>query len=424
MSASASLPPVENAETAPNRGARTAVIAAVLLILAVALGAVIIRGIQARTAAASSVAENTAELSIPVVSVFHPKQGEAANELILSGAIQAFTDAPIFARATGYIKQWNVNLGERVKAGQILAEIEAPEVDQQLNQARAAVEQSRAALAQTEANLQQSQVNEALAKVTADRWKQLADDGIFSQQENDLRQAQFQAQHANTLALERAVIAARANVSAGEANVAMLDQIQSYRLVKAPFDGVVTARNTDIGALVVAGNNNNALPLFRLAAIDKLRLFVNVPETNLQSAVPGLVADLILAEFPNRRFQATLVRASGALDPVTNTLLTEFEIDNSLGELKPGSYAQVHLTLMAPGRRLLVPISAVLFRPEGPRVGVVVGDRVKLAPVTLGRDFGNTIELLGGVDESDNVVDNPPDSLADGMRVRVTDSSE
>lgn len=419
MSASTSLPTTERTESAPKRGSRTAIIAAMLLILAVVLGAVVIRGIRVRTTAAASVAENTAELSIPSISVFHPKLGEASSELILSGAIQAFTDAPIYARASGYIKQWNVNLGDRVKAGQVLAEIEAPEVDQQLNQARAAVEQSRATLAQAEANLQQSQANEVLAKVTADRWKQLADQGIFSQQDNDLKQSQFQAQHANSVALERAVSAARANITAGEANLAMLDQIQSYRLVKAPFDGVVTARNTDIGALVTAGNTNNAPALFRLAATDKLRLFINVPEANSRAAVPGLVADLTLAEFPNRLFKATLVRTSGALDQVTNTLLTEFEIDNRLGELKPGSYAQVHMMLAAPGHRLLVPISAVLFRSDGPQVGVVSGDQVRLVPVTLGRDFGNTIELLGGVTETDNVVDNPPDSLATGMRVRV-----
>ncbi len=224
-------------ETPTKSSPRTAIVAVVLLIAAIALGIVVTRGIRVRTTAAASVAENTAELSVPAVSVFHPKLGEASNELVLSGAIQAYTDAPIYARASGYIKKWNVGLGDRVKEGDILAEIEAPEVDQQVNQAKAAVEQVRAAQFQAEANLVQSQANEALTKVTAERWKQLADQGIFAQQDNDLKQSQYLAQHANSVALERAVNAARANVSAGEANLAMLNQVQSYRIVRAPFDG-------------------------------------------------------------------------------------------------------------------------------------------------------------------------------------------
>jgi len=242
--------------------------------------------------------------------------------MVLSGSIQAFTDAPIYARASGYIKKWYAALGDHVKEGQTLAEIEAPEVDQQVNQAMATVQQARAAVTQAEANLQQSQANESLTKVSAERWKDLADQGIFSKQDNDLKQSQFQAQHANSVALERAVSASRANVAASEANLAMLNQVQSYRVVKAPFDGVITARNTDIGALVVAGNTNNAPALFRMAATDKLRLYVSVPEANSRAAVPGLIADLTLAEFPDRRFQAKLVRSSGALDATTNTLLT------------------------------------------------------------------------------------------------------
>ena len=398
---------------------RVAIIAIFLLIIAVVLGAAILQGIRVRTTAAASVAESTAELSVPAVSVMHPKLGEAASEIVLSGSIQAFTDAPIYARASGYIKKWYAALGDHVKEGQTLAEIEAPEVDQQVNQAMATVQQARAAVTQAEANLQQSQANESLTKVSAERWKDLADQGIFSKQDNDLKQSQFQAQHANSVALERAVSASRANVAASEANLAMLNQVQSYRVVKAPFDGVITARNTDIGALVVAGNTNNAPALFRMAATDKLRLYVSVPEANSRAAVPGLIADLTLAEFPDRRFQAKLVRSSGALDATTNTLLTEFEIDNRSGDLKPGSYAEVHLTLTIPGHRLLVPISAVLFRSDGPQVGIVEGGTARMNPVTLGKDFGTQIEILSGITESDSVIDNPPDSLANGMTVRV-----
>jgi RND family efflux transporter MFP subunit len=427
MSASTSLPtthgpattPKPNPTSTPKRGSRTAIVATILLILVIALAVVITRGIRVRTTAAASVAENTAELSIPAVSVFHPKLGEAASEIILSGSIQAYTEAPIYARASGYIKKWYVTMGDHVKEGQILAEIEAPEVDQQVNQAQAVVQQTRAAVTQAEANLQQSQANEALAKISAERWKDLSDQGIFSKQDNDLKQSQYEAQHANSVALERAVNAARANVAAGEANLKMLDQVQSYRTVRAPFDGVITARNTDIGALVVAGNTTVTPALFRMAATDKLRLYVNVPEASSRAAVPGLIADLTLAEFPDRRFQAKLVRTSGALDPVTNTLLTEFEIDNHSGQLKPGSYAEVHMMLGVPGHRLLVPVSSVLFRPDGPQVGVVEGGKAKLVPVTLGKDFGTSIELLSGVSENDSVIDTPPDSLASGMSVRV-----
>ncbi len=318
------------------------------------------------------------------------------------------------------MKRWNVNLGDHVTTGQVLAEIDAPEVDQQVNQAKANLQQAQAALAQAEANLKQGQANEGLAKLTADRWKQMADQGVVAQQDNDQRQAQYQALVANTQALEKAVGAARGNIAAVEANLAMLEQVQSYRTVRAPFDGVVTARNTDIGALVNAGNTGAAAELFHLAATDKLRVFVNIPESNSRAAVPGLTAEMTLDEFPNRKFPVKLVRTSGAMDPSTRTLLTEFEVDNRAGTLKPGSYAEVHLTMQATAKSLLIPVGAVLFRPEGAEVGVVDKDgKANLVRVTLGKDYGNQLEIISGISERDAVIETPPDSLTTGMVVRV-----
>lgn len=398
---------------------RTTIIGILALAGAIALGMSIMRGIQTRTTAAASVKESTAELAIPAVSVAHPKRGDPTDELILSGAIQAYNEAPIYARANGYVKTWNVNLGERVKAGQVLAEIDAPEGDQQLAQARAAVEQAQAALAQAQANLQQSKANEGLAKISADRWKLLADQGIVAPQDNDQKQAQYQAQIANTLALERAISASQAAIAASKANAAALEQTQSYRTVRAPFDGVITSRSVDIGALVQGGTTTTQ-EMFRIANTDKLRLFVSTPEENSRAAVPGLIADMTLIEFPGRTFKARLVRTSGAIDANTRTLLTEFEIDNSSGELKPGAFAEVHLHLDTPGQPMLVPVGAVLFRPEGPQVGVVDDSgKATLRQVTLGKDFGNQIEIVTGLKESDTVITTPPDSLATGMIVRV-----
>jgi RND family efflux transporter MFP subunit len=343
-----------------------------------------------------------------------------SNELVLSGAITAFNEAPIYARANGYVKNWTANLGDRVKAGQVLAEIDAPEGDQQLAQARAAVEQAKAAISQVEANLQQATANEGLAKISANRWSQLAEQGIVAPQDNDQKQAQYQAQQAATLALVRAVSASKATLAASQASLAALEQVQSYRTVRAPFDGVITARSVDLGALVQGGNPASTQEMFRIANTDRLRLFVSTPEESSRAAVPGLIADLTLIEFPGRIFKAKLVRTSGAIDSNTRTLLTEFEIDNSSGELKPGAFAEVHLKLSTPGRPLLVPVGAVLFRPEGPQVGVVdESGNTTMKAVTLGRDYGTQIEIVTGLRESDTVIATPPDSLTTGMMVRV-----
>ena len=283
----------------------------VLLITALVVVAVIVWGIDARIKTAAAVKRETQDLAMPTVAVAHPKMGSLENEVVLPGNIQAFIDAPVSARASGYLKKWYADIGAHVKAGQTLAEIDAPELDQQVRQAEAAVEQAKAALDQTLANLQQGKANAELARVNAQRWTNLVAKGVVSRQENDQYQAQYQAQTANVAALEKGIAAARGNVSSAEANLSRLQELQGYKTVKAPFDGVITVRNTDIGALVNAGNGAASPELFHIAATAKLRVYLNVPQIYSRAAVPGIPAELTLAEFPGRRFRGKLVRTAG-----------------------------------------------------------------------------------------------------------------
>jgi len=399
---------------------------AVLLILAVLIVAgVVFWGINARIQTAAAVKETTRELAIPSVSVIHPKPGAVKDEVVLPGNIQAFTDSPIYARASGYLKQWNVDIGGHVKAGQVLATIEAPELDQQVRQAKASIQQTQASLDQAIANEQQGKANEEIARVTAQRWQNLVAKGAVSRQENDQYQAQYQAQVANLNALEQAIAAARSNIAVAEANLARLQEMQAYEIVKAPFDGIVTARNTDVGALINAGNGGAAQELFHLASTAKLRVYVSVPQADSRAAVAGLKSYLTLSEFPGRRFPGELVRTAEAIDPATRTLLTEVDVDNASGELRPGAYAEVHLMIPAGSRSLILPVSTLIFRSEGLRVGVVRdGNRVELVPIILGKDYGNEVEVVSGVGENDLVISNPSDSLASGATVQVVNGSD
>jgi RND family efflux transporter MFP subunit len=398
---------------------------ALLLALAVLIVAgIVFRGIHARIQTAAVVKEATQELAIPAVSVIHPKPGAMKNEVVLPGNIQAFTDSPIYARSSGYLKQWNVDIGGRVKAGQVLATIEAPELDQQVSQARATLQQARDSLNQALANQQQGKANEEIARVTAERWQNLVKKGAVSRQENDQYQAQYQAQAANVNALEQAIAASRSNIVAAEANLGRLQEMQNYETVRAPFDGIVTARNIDVGALVNAGNGGTSQELFHMAATAKLRVYVSVPQADSRAAVPGLKSYLTLAEFPGRRFPGELVRTSGAIDPATRTLLTEVDVDNASGELRPGAYAEVHLMIPEGSRALILPVSTLMFRSEGLRVGVVRDGKAELAPVVLGKDYGNEVEVVSGIAEDDLVISNPPDSLASGAPIQVVKASD
>jgi RND family efflux transporter MFP subunit len=399
--------------------ARAAKIVVALALLAI-LGVVIYRGIRARIRTAASVKNETLDLSVPSVSVTRPKPGPSTSEVVLPGNIQAFIDSPIYARASGYVKQWYTDMGTRVKAGQELAEIDAPELDQQVGQARGAVSQAQAAVEQAVANLQQGKANEELARVTAQRWSNLVAKGAVSRQENDTYQAQFQAQVANVEALEKAVAAARSNLAVTQANLGRLQELQAFKIVRAPFDGIITARNTDYGALINAGNGGPAQELFHIASTKKLRVFVNIPQAYTRSAVQGTPADLTLSEFPGRRFRGQLVRSAEAMDAGTRTLLAEVDLDNPSGELRPGAYAEVHLTLPASMHSVIVPVSSILFRKEGLRLGVLRdGNKVQLMPVVLGKDYGNEVEVVSGLTPDDQVIMDPPDSLTSGAVVRV-----
>ena len=399
-------------------------VALLLFVGALLVAGIVFWGINARIQTAAAVKEATRELSIPDVSVIRPKPGSVKDELVLPGNVQAFTDSPIYARSSGYLKQWFFDIGSHVKAGQQLAVIEAPELDQQVAQAKATIQQAQAALDQAIANEQQGKANEELARVNAERWTKLVAKGAVSKQENDQYQAQYQAQAANLNALEQAIAAARSNIAADRANLGRLQEMQSYEIVRAPFDGVVTARNIDVGALINAGNGGPAQELFHMASTAKLRVYVSVPQVDSGAAKPGLKCYLTLTEFPGRKFPGELVRNSGAIDQATRTLLTEVDVDNSTGELRPGAYAEVHLQVPEGSRSLIVPVSVLLFRSEGLRVGVVRGNIAELVPVVLGKDYGNEVEVVSGISPDDLLIANPPDSLASGATVRVVKSSE
>ena len=392
-------------------------LAAILVIVA---AIVVVTGIRSRIAAASAVREKTLELEVPTVAVVHPAPGDLKNEVLLPGNVQPLIDAPIYARATGYVKQWSVDIGARVKAGQPLAELDAPELDQQVQQAKSNLQQAQASLEQSLASYEQGRSNEELARVTADRWKNLVARGVVSKQENDQYQMQYQAQVANVQALDKAINAARGTVGSMQANLSRLEDLQNYKIIRAPFDGVITARNTDIGALVNGGNGAPNQELFHLAAINKLRVFVNVPEIYSRAAIPGITANLTLSEFPGRSFLGKLVRTAGAIDAGTRTLLTELEVDNPSGELKPGSYAEVHLKLPVATQTLTLPVNAIIFRSEGQQVAVVrQGNKVQLVNVQTGRDSGTQMEIVSGLSATDEVIVNPPDSLVSGTEVNV-----
>ena len=409
-------PPVRSSGTS---GAARPIRVVLLLALGAVLGVFIYRGIRSRVATAAEVKRETLDLAVPTVSVAHPRLGAMSSEVVLPGNIQAFVDAPVYARASGYLKGWHSDIGARVKTGQVLAEIDAPELDQQVTQARGAMDQARAAVDQAGANLEQGKANAELARVTATRWNNLAGKGVVSRQENDTYQAQYQAQTANVQALEKAVAAARSNLAAAQANLARLEELQAFKTVKAPFDGVITARNTDVGMLINAGNGGPAQELFHIASISKLRVFVNVPQIYARSAAPGTPAELTLAEFPGRRFKGQLVRNAEAMDVGTRTLLSEVDLDNSTGELRPGAYAEVHLKFPASVPIVIVPVAAILFRSEGLRIGVARDGKAQLLPVVLGKDYGTEVEIVSGLSADDEVITNPADSLTSGLPVRV-----
>ena len=355
------------------------------------------------------------EEALPRVEVIVVGRSSANSELELPGNIQAVTEAPILARADGYIKSRMADIGDRVQAGQPLAEIEAPELDQQVRQARANLQQSKAALEQAHATYEQGQSNEELARVTAERWKNLTARGAVSRQENDQYQAQYKAQLSNLQALEKAVAAAESNVAAAEANLARLEEVQSYRVVKAPFAGLITLRNVDVGALVNAGNTL----LFRIAQTATLRTYVNVPQINAESVHTGQPARLSVTSLPGRTFTGTVARTASSLDPTSRTMLVEVQVPNADGALLPGMYARVDLRSPRTDPPLLVPGDALIARGDGTQVAMIRGgNTVHLEKVEVGRDYGDRLEIVSGLKPGDTIIANPGDAATEGAKVQ------
>jgi RND family efflux transporter MFP subunit len=369
----------------------------ILLLVVVAVTAVIvIWGISSRRKANAQLAQETRDLAVPTVAVIHPKIGAPQQEVVLPGDMQPYTDAPIFARTSGYLKKWYVDIGANAKAGQLLAEIDSPEVDQQLQQARAD-------LATAEANLN-------LAEITANRYKDLLKTDSVSQQDVDNATGNYAAR--------------RTTADSARSNVKRLEQLQSFEKVYAPFDGMITARNTDIGALIDPGSSGGtARELFHIAAVNRLRVYINVPQFDAPQIRPGLRAELVLTEFPGRKFEGTVVRSSGAIDNSTRTLLTEVDVENPARLLKPGGYVEVHLKLPTPVDTFTLPPNATIFKSAGLQAAIVKDGKISLVPITPGRDFGTEIEVVAGLKGDDWVVLNPSDSLTDGTVVRVADNS-
>ncbi len=378
---------VNNAQkSVRTRSARLAFL--VILVLVIAGAFALMRRLTERHA----LAKETESLAVPTVSVMKPGVEPTSDELTLPAQLQPYVESAIYARTNGYLLRWTRDIGSHVNKGELLAEIDTPEVDQELSQAKASRQQ-------IEAQMQ-------LAKSTAERWTNLRKTDSVSQQEVD-QQVSAYAQ-------------AQANLAAANANVRRLEQLESFKRVYAPFAGVITRRNTDVGALISAGSNTQGKELFDIAQFDPLRVYVNVPQINSPSIRSGMPAYIELREFAGRKFTGKIVRTADAIDPGTRTLLTEVDVPNKGGRLLPGSYAQVHFAVPVQTNRISVPVNALLFRSEGPRVAVVGSDtKVHLKPVTIGRDFGTKVEILDGLEATDQIIVNPADSLEEGQQVNI-----
>ncbi|HZP00867.1 MAG TPA: efflux RND transporter periplasmic adaptor subunit [Terriglobia bacterium] len=356
--------------------------------------------------------------SLPVVNVSRARRAPATSDLLLPGEVQAMTDAPIYARADGYVRRRYADIGDRMKQGQVLAEIETPDLDQQVQQARAALQQARAALAQAEANLAQAKSTEHLAQVTAERWRVLVARGVLARQDGDQKQADYEVAVANRKAQEANVNAAGNNVSAAEANLGRLLDLQGFQKVIAPFSGLVTARNFDVGALVASGAVSGR-ELFHMAQINVVRIFVHVPQSSSPFIRPGLAAEVTVQQLPARKFTGKVVRTSESLDSNTRTLLTEVDVPNPDAALLPGMYAQVRLLKVSAEPPLLVPGDALVTRADGIYVAVAGDDGlVHFAKVLIGRDYGTETEVLSGLRGGEQVIINPTDDVREGVKVR------
>lgn len=379
--------PPERSHTPQKRARYVALAIAVILIVAAVVG------FSSRFGERHALAKETEELAVPNVVVIQPKTEPPQQELVLPSTLQAFTESPIYARTNGYLAHWYKDIGSKVGKGELLADIETPEVDQELSQARAARSQAEAQL--------------GLAKSSAERWETLRKMDAVAQQEADERSSGYTQ--------------GQAALASATANVRRLEQLESFKHIYAPFAGTIIRRNTDVGALINAGNSGNNQELFVIAQISPIRVHVDVPEINAASIHRGLAAEIELPAIPGQRFSGNVARTADAIDPATRTLRTEIDVPNRDGKLYPGSYAQVHFGVKTVAARYSVPVNALLFRAEGPRAAVVGADgKVHLKPVVIGRDFGTDVEILSGLDDSDSIILNPSDSLEEGQPVHAT----
>jgi len=367
-----------------------------LIVAALAVG-VLIFGIRSRVKAEASLRSVTQQMAVPSVSVVLPKPTASAEEVILPGNIQPFISSPIYARTDGYLKAWYFDIGAHVKQGQLLATIQTPEVDEQLSQARS--------------TLATAQANVELAQITRDRYQSLLTKHAVAQQDVDNAVGSYSAN--------------KAVVDADMANVRHYEALVSFEKVYAPFDGVITARNTDIGDLINSGSNTAPrTDLFDIAQPGVLRVYVNVPEEYSRGVKPGETGtDIVLAEFPGQKFPGSLVRTADAINATTRTLLAEIDVQNPKGTLLSGSYAEVHLKIPGQASTFLLPVNSLIFRTDKLQVGVVKNGKVELTEVTPGHDFGAEIEVVAGLNADDQVVVNPPDSLVSGQEVKVVNAT-
>ena len=388
MEGGVQMDPVDQ-EQPRGKGSRVFTILFVIVMVLVVLGAVTL---FQRRAQYQALAKETETLAIPTVAVIHASVESAQEDLVLPGAMQAYVESPIYARTNGYLKRWYHDIGSRVRQGELLADIDTPEVDQQLSQARA--------------ELNTAQANANLSKITATRYQELIKTDGVSKQEVDNAVGDLEAKVAS--------------VRSSEANVRRLEELESFKHIYAPFSGVITRRSVDTGTLINAGNGGASQQLFSLAQTDPIRAYVSVPEAYAPSIRAGLGAYLELTQYPGQNFQGKVVRTAESIDPGTRTLLTEVDVPNHTGALLPGGYAQAHLQVKVTGARLAVPVNALLFRSEGLRAVVVdANHKTHLKALTIGRDYGTTLEVLQGLDANDWIVLNPADSLDDGQEVHV-----
>ena len=367
-----------------------------LAIALIVVAALLVSGIWSRVRARTALNTETVQSALTAVSVVSPKRTTPADEIILPGNVQPYISSPIYARTNGYLKKWYFDIGAHVKQGQLLALIETPEVDQQLQQARS--------------NLLTAQANLELASITKTRYQGLLKSNAVSQQDVDNAVGTYNAN--------------AAIVEADKAAVQQYSALVSFEKVYAPFDGVITARNTDIGDLINSGSSTGVkTDLFHIAKPETLRVYVNVPEEYSRGVKVGMTADLSLAEFPDRKFQGKLVRTADDINLTTRTLLIEIDVENPTGTLLTGSYAEVHMAVPTQASTFLIPVNTLLFRTEGLRVGVVKDGKVALTTVTPGHDFGDQIEIVSGLKANDQVIINPPDSIVSGQEVQIVQAT-